>query len=151
MRYSIVLAAAGWIVLNGVAFAQAPKGPAPVLKIVRSVDAAKGNIEFRDLTYKVELRTETRKVLVNGKEVEENVVVQVMVPVEMQTIVQVANSRIVTPDGKAVPADDVWKRVKAKTVVVFSGNNELPDPAYLRALSADTVIIIPAPAAPPKK
>ena len=52
-------------------------------------------------------------------------------------------SRIITASGKQLPIDEVWKRVKANSVIVFSGSYEAPAEAYLRTLSAEAVVIIP--------
>lgn len=70
---------------------------------------------------------------------------------EYQTVLEqalqvfdVRTSKIITPDGKQVPIDDVWKRLKAKSVVVVSSDSNTPAQHFLRALNAETLIIIPA-------
>jgi hypothetical protein len=144
MRLSIALAVVAFTA-GAPAFGQAPKGPPPVLKIVAATDAAKGHIEFRETHFKTEFRAEFRKVVVNGVEVDQAVQIPVTVPFQVQVVIDAGKSRIITPDGKEVPKDDLWKRVKAKSVVVVSGDNAAPAPAYLRALSAETIVIIPLP------
>jgi hypothetical protein len=128
----------------------APKGSPPVFKIVASVDQAKGHIVFHEFMYKSEPRVEKRKVVKNGQEVIEEVTVMVQVPFMMAIPLDATASRVITPDGKQLPIDEVWKRVKAKTAVVVSTDHNTPDPAFLRALNADTLIIIPS-APPPIK
>ena len=71
--------------------------------------------------------------------------------------VQLANSRVITPDGKQLPIEDVWKRLKAKAVIAYSDAGT-PGEQYLRALNPETLVIIgpmppipPAPPPPPPK
>jgi hypothetical protein len=144
MKYLLAIAVLALAVVSPAA-AQAPKGTPPIFKIVAGTEPAKGLILFNEILLKTEIREEKRKVLKNGIEVEETVKVQVMVPVLVSSAMDVNRSRIITPDGKQLPIDEVWKRVKASTVIVVSGDNNVPDPAFLRALNADTVIIVSLP------
>ena len=64
------------------------------------------------------------------------------VPVEVVIHIEAAKSRIITPDGKQLPIDEVWKRLKADSVVIFSTDGNTPGEAFLRALNANTLIII---------
>ncbi len=127
------------------ALAQAPKGAPPIFKVVASTDPDKGHIVFRETIYKTETRVERRKEVKNGKEIEVERTVNVTVPFESNAIIVASTSRVITPDGKQLPIDEVWKRVKTNTVVVLSGDGNMPDPAYLRALSAETIVIVPIP------
>jgi len=136
------------VLMTSAAWSQpaAPKGASPIFKIVASTDPGKGHIVFHDLMYKFEARFEKRKVVKDGQEIVEDVTVMVHVPVIIAVQIDATASRVITPDGKQLPIDEVWKRVKAKTVVVFSADSNTPDPAFLRALSAETIVIIrPAP------
>jgi hypothetical protein len=54
-----------------------------------------------------------------------------------------ANSRVITPDGKQLPIDEVWKRVKKDTVIAVSANGNTPAAGFLAALRADTLVMIP--------
>jgi hypothetical protein len=125
--------------------AQAPKGSAPSFKIVSKTESAKGLIEFREITYTPVTVSVVRKVVKNGQEVAETVNETRTIPQEQFVNIDATTSRIVTPNGKQLPIDEVWKRVKANSVVVVSGDGNMPDAAYLRVLSAETIVIIPAP------
>jgi hypothetical protein len=96
----------------------------PVFKVVASADKAKGVIWFREMVYKI----------VNGQTVAE----------EHRMEINIAACRVITPNGKRVPNDDLWKRLKNDTVVVVSTDDQTPAQPFLRALTATTLVIIPA-------
>src|SRR5262249_59662177 len=83
--------------------------------------------------------------IVNGQQVKKTVTTYETVAEERLIEINAANSRIITPDGKQLPIDEVWKRLKANTVVVVSADSSTPAAPYLLALSAETLIIIPGP------
>jgi hypothetical protein len=56
-----------------------------------------------------------------------------------------ATSRVITPDGKQLPIDEVWKRLKPNTIIAISADSNTPDNAYLRALNPETLVLIPGP------
>ena len=66
-------------------------------------------------------------------------------------VIDVSNSRVITPDEKQLTLDDVWKKMKANSVIVMSANGDTPAAVYLRALNPETLILIPGPPSPPKK
>jgi len=120
-------------------------GSAPTFKVVASTDKAKGSIVFRERLYKhVPVIREVVEI-VNGQQVKKTVTTYETVAEERLIEINAANSRIITPDGKQLPIDEVWKRLKANTVVVVSADSSTPAAPYLRALSAETLIIIPGP------
>jgi hypothetical protein len=80
--------------------------------------------------------------IVNGEKVEKVIREQRMVPVGQIIQVETAKSCFITPDGKQVPVDDVWKRVKANTVVAFVDGDKAPDAPFLQALNPQTIVII---------
>jgi hypothetical protein len=47
-----------------------------------------------------------------------------------------------TPDGKQLPIDEVWKRLKKDTVVLVSGDGNTPAQAYLKAVNPETLVLI---------
>jgi hypothetical protein len=67
------------------------------------------------------------------------------VPVDYDVVYDIGASRVITTDGKQLPIDEVWKRLKANAVVMVSGDFQTPAAPFLRALRADTLVIIPAP------
>ena len=125
-----------------VAYAQ-PSAPPPSFKTVASTDTKKGVIIFRETSYKTIPVLKEIIENVNGQQVKKVVTESVMIAEERLVEVNAAKSRIITANGKQLPIDEVWKRVKANSVIVFSGSYEAPAEAYLRTLSAEAVVIIP--------
>jgi hypothetical protein len=144
MRFLIAIGAFV-LAATSTALAQAPKGSPPIFKVVVKTEPDKGLILFKDTIYTIETVFEKRSVVKDIVFVEIEVPVNRIVPVEVTAAIDVRKSRVITSDGKQLPIDEVWKRIKANTVVVISGDNNTPDPAFLRALSAETVVIVPLP------
>jgi hypothetical protein len=122
---------------------QAPTGAPPTLEIVHLVMPEKGIIVCRQVSFTTELRTIEEKIVVNGQErvIARTVAVPIMRESELRF--DLAVSRVITTDGKQLPIDEVWKRLKAKSVVAVSANSTAPAPAFLRVLHPDTLVIIP--------
>jgi predicted P-loop ATPase/GTPase len=128
----------------------APAGPPPVFKVVNAADKTKGLIEFIETVTRVvpEQREVFKEIVVvkDGVQVKEVVKekVSVYVPVTEQRIVMIdaAKSRVITPDGKQLPIDEVWKRLKKDTVVLVSSDGNTPAQAYLKALNQETLVVI---------
>jgi len=133
----------GW--LGGFAMAQQPQGTPPTLEVIQQIEREKGVIRCKRVVAVLETRTISEKVVVNGQE--QTVTKTVVVPVTKESIIEfnLANSRVITTAGKQLPIDEVWKRLKANTAVAISADSNTPAPAFLRALNADTLVIIPAP------
>lgn len=140
-----VIAIVAIICTAGAATAQT--GAPPAFKTVSSTNKDKGQIVFLETVVRMVPVQMARVVIKNGVQVTETVTE--FRPVFEQTLraVDARNSRVITPDGKQLPIDEVWKRLKANTVVVVSADGNTPAQAYLRALNAETlVLILPAPA-----
>jgi hypothetical protein len=135
-----------------VALAQpAPTGLPPSFKIVSGTDPAKGLIAFREITYRtVQVQREVAEV-VNGMTIKKTVTSNEIVAEERTTQIDASSSRVITPDGKQLPIEEVWKRLKANTVVAVSADGNTPAAAFLRALNAQTLVIIPGPQSDKKK
>jgi hypothetical protein len=140
-----------FLLLAGHAAAQpGPTGPPPTFKVVSGTDKTKGLIEFIETTTRLvpEQRAVIKEVvmIVNGMQVKQLVkeIVFVNVPVTEQRMVTIdaAKTRVITPDGKQLPIDEVWKRLKKDTVVLVSGDGNAPAQAYLKALNAETLVVI---------
>jgi hypothetical protein len=132
------------LIMASVAAAQpGPNGPPPSFKIVTSTDSAKGHIVFHETVYRTVPVQKEFVEIVNGQQVKKTVTGYETVAESRETKIDATNSSIITPDGKQLPIDEVWKRLKANTVVVVSANSSTPSAPYLRALSAETLIIIP--------
>jgi RNA polymerase sigma factor (sigma-70 family) len=104
--------------------AESPSPP-PVFMVVARADNVKGEIVFLERVYKI----------VNGQTVAE----------EYKTEFTIADCRVITPNGKQLRNDDLWKRLKNGAVVVVSTDGKTPAQPFLRALNAETLVIIPAP------
>lgn len=156
---------AGFLFSATIAAAQpASVSTPPVFKIVNGTDKEKGQITLIEtVTRTVPVQKEVAKLITtveNGVNVTRAVkeIVTEYVPVVEQRLTQVdaAKARVITPDGKQLPIDEVWKRLKKDTVVAVSGDGGTPAPAFLKALNAETLVIIaPSPRvmvapAPPK-
>ena len=140
----IVLALVASLLLSGSLLAQPdPSGPPPTLKLVANVNKEKGTIGFLlTVTKSVPVEVE-REVEVNGQKMKVKATVYEFVQTQQVIDINLAQSRIITPDGKKVPIDEVWKRLKKNSVVVVSGDGNAPAQAFLRALNAETLVIIP--------
>ncbi|MBI3823353.1 MAG: hypothetical protein HY289_11840 [Planctomycetes bacterium] len=151
MRTVFTIAAA--LVLAGIASAQPGRplpAPPPVFKIVSDADKDKGRIIFQQVIYKYVPVTKEVVEIVNGVAVKKAVTEYVVEAVTERHVIDVGNSKIITPDGKRVPDDILWTRIKKDAVVVVSADGNTPAPAFLRALNAETVVIIPpVPKIPP--
>ena len=108
----------------GMAYAQPVGPPSPVFMVVASADKVKGEIVLVVRVSKV----------INGQTVAE----------EYKTEINIADCRVITPNGKQVANDDLWKRLKNGTVVVVSADGKTPAQPILRALNPETLVIIPA-------
>lgn len=130
--------------LAGFALGQgAPKGAPPVLKIVANVDKDKGQIVIVETVTRLVPVQKVIEVIENGQTIRKTVTEYVTVAEQRMVVTNVANSRVITPDGKQLPIDEVWKRVKKDTVMAFSTDGTTPGGAYLAALREDTLILIP--------
>jgi hypothetical protein len=167
---------AGFLFLAGTATAQpkavpAPRALPPMLRVVTNVHKDDGRIAFAVTEVKSLKSTKSVRELVDGVFVtrifpEETPYVERSIhglTIGVHTVIApdgtkttTVGFRVVTPDGKAVSAQDALKRLKEDSVIAISADSEIPDPAFLRALSPDTLVLIPpAPKskepAPPKK
>lgn len=120
-----------------------PNGPPPTLKIVTSVDMKKGMLFFKEVAYKPVTVTREREVDMNGVKVKQQYTEVSMIPEERVMTIDVSKSRVITTDGKQLPIDEVWKRVKANTVVAVSGGFNTPSEGFLRALNTEVLVVIP--------
>ena len=135
-----------------VAQAQPPvPGAAPILRVVQKVDDQKGMVYFSDVIIRHVEEQRQYAEIVNGQEVRKFKTVTVPVMTQVTIAIDIGKSRVITTNGKQLPIDDVWKRLKTNTVVATSGNGDTPAQPFLQALSEQTLIIIPQLFAPPQK
>ena len=124
----------------------APKGPPPKFVIVHDTYPAQGTIVLSTAKVYTEKYQVKQNVNVNGQ-VMERTQYHYRAVYQYDTL-DAHDSCVMTPDGKQLPIDEVWKRLKLNTLLVVSGDGKRPASEFLRALSADTLVFIPA---PPKK
>lgn len=126
--------------------------PPPALKLVSGIEKEKGEVTLLTTVIKFVPVTVEREVIVNGMKMKITVTEYTNVSEQRQEIVKITDGRVITPDGKQLPLDDVWKRLTKNTVIAVSIDGNTPAQTYLRALSPNTLILIPGPPAPmPKK
>jgi SpoU rRNA methylase family enzyme len=122
----------------------------PAFKMVTNVDQKKGQVFILETLHKAVPVTVERVVVVNGKEERVTETRQQMVAEQRMIVIDMSSSRVITPDEKQLPLDDVWKKMKANSVIVMSANGNTPAAAYLRALHPETMVLIPGPPPAPK-
>ncbi|MBI2808232.1 MAG: hypothetical protein HYX68_24870 [Planctomycetes bacterium] len=144
----IALALLTSVILASSVHAQgAPSGTPPSLRLVHGVNKKKGEITFLVTVTRVVPVVVEEEVIVNGQAQKVTVTKYQTVLEQRFQAINAASSRVITTAGQQLPIDQVWKRVKANTVVAVSDNGAVPAAAYLKALSVDTLVIIPPPAA----
>ncbi len=119
-------------------------GPAPSFAYVRKTTPDKGHAILVQTTTVKEMVPYVERVFLNGVARDVTKYKTVLRFVEVDTIYDLAASRVITPDGKQLAIDEVWKRLQKNTVVAISGNFETPSAAFLRSLNAETLVAIPA-------
>jgi hypothetical protein len=142
MKASLAILTAFLLLASRATAQPAPSGPPPVFKVVHGADKAKGQIIFLETVTKTLPVQKQIEVIMNGVKVKQLVTELVLVQETRTTAVDAAKSRVITPDGKQLPIDEVWKRLKQNTVVVISGDGNTPAQAYLRALNPETLVVI---------
>jgi hypothetical protein len=128
------------------AFGQGGAAPAavPILAFVRNADPEKGHIVVvRIALYRVQVPI-TEKVMINAKLVDVTRVTERDMHRTVDIVYVVSEGRVITREGKQLPLDEVFKHVKADAPIAISGDFNMPAPAFLRALSAETLVVIPA-------
>lgn len=117
--------------------------PPPTLRIASNVDQAKGQVYFEERVMRYVPVVKTVVEIMNGVQVTRTVTSYEAVIEQRTVVIDVAKSRVIAPDGKKVPAEELWKRLKKDSVFVLSADSKAPAETYLRLLNADTVVIIP--------
>ncbi len=144
MRATVIVAS--WFILVSHSQAQpGPQGPPPAFKVVASTKPDKGELVFLETVTRMVPVQKQVVVIKNGQQVTETVTEYVSFLEQRHVLIDIGKSRVITPDGKQLPIDEVWKRLKAGTVIVLAADANTPAQIYLRALNAETLVIIPGP------
>jgi len=131
---------------TNIAFAQAPvpKGPPPTFALVQETTPQKGEIVLSRTIAVPRFVPFAEQIEINGKvQVVTKFKTEIVYETRIVTI-NASSSRVITPDGKQLPIDEVWKRLKAGKAILEC--SQTPDAAYLRALHVDALVLIPGPA-----
>jgi hypothetical protein len=136
----------------GAALGQSVSSPSvpPTLAFVRKIDPAKGQIVIVRIALYREQVPFTEKVNLNGQLVDVTRVVERDVHRAVDIVYDVSVSRVITREGKQLPLDQVFKHVKAGAPIAISEDFNTPAPRFLRALSAETFVLIPPPPIQPQ-
>jgi hypothetical protein len=118
-------------------------GPSPVLRVVTKIDKGKGTIEVAEVRRLPVQSTKLVTVIIDGQQVQQAVREITYTTVTATAMMNVAESRVITPNGKDVPVSEVWKRLKLNMVLVVSQDDNIPAQPYLRALASDCLVLIP--------
>lgn len=129
--------------------AAAQPGVPPTFKTVASVDKEKGQIVFAYTVVKSVPQEVEVVIIKDGQVFKERQTRYTYISEQRLSAIDASKSRVITPDGKQLPIDEVWKRLKPSTVVVVSADGNTPAQAYLQALNPATLVIIPPPIIPP--
>jgi hypothetical protein len=129
------------LVLAPVALAQ-PTGSAPTFVVVSDTNPGQGQIVLTTKKVAHELTPRQQLYNVNGRVMTRTYYLSRMYYIH--DMLDARDSCVITPDGKQLPIDEVWRRLKPGTVLVVSGDFDRPAPEFLRALSAETLVFIPA-------
>jgi hypothetical protein len=115
-----------------------PKGPAPKLM------AVKGGGETMMVTETVQVPvTVSKKMIVEegGKKVEKVVTETIMVAQMRSMMISFKGAKGRTAGGKKLDADEVVKLLARPQVIAVSADGKPIDPAYLRLLKSDTLVV----------
>src|SRR5262245_50307254 len=99
-----------------------PPGPAPTFSLVRKTVHEKGHAILVRTQTIAEYVPFTEKMLINGKLIDVTSYKMVYKQVAVDITYDLGTARVITPDGKQLPIDEVWKRLKPDTIVAISGN-----------------------------
>jgi DNA helicase IV len=104
-----------------------PKGPPPTFALVQETTPQKGEIVVSRMVASQRLVPYLVQMEINGK-------VQAVTKYKTETVheirfatIDASSSRVITPNGKQLPIDEVWKRLKKQQVILES--RDMPDAA----------------------
>lgn len=120
-------------------------GPPPTFTVVREAHPAKGHLVLIFTRSVVEMAPYSEKVEFNGQ-IKEVVRYMARYTHRHENVTyDLTKSKVIAPDGKQLPIDEAWKRLKVNSVVAVAFGVNPPGPAFLRALNPETLVIIPGP------
>jgi hypothetical protein len=137
---------------DGAAKTEPPQGPPPRFCIVQATDPRGGSVSLTSKTIQLILVQEQSVVNDNG--VRKTVVNTRLAQQEKQisSTFFVRKGAVYTAEGRKLIEAEAFERLKVGMVVLESTNGDVVDPAYLRTLRPDTLVLIgppPIPGVPP--
>jgi hypothetical protein len=122
-----------------------PAGPPPTMIVVSSIDPS-GALLSKQLTTRAIPVAEDRVVIEAGIMKKVTVTTYKYVPEERHNKYVLKDLEIYDVKGEKVKQEAALKRLTPGTVVLLSTNGQKVDPAYLRIVKEDTLILVqPAP------
>jgi hypothetical protein len=121
---------------------RARPGVPPRFVTVLQINQRQGEIDLANVTVRFVPETRVRAVKQDGKV--ENVTETVMKPVYEERMVgrvALVSAEVFEAGGKKLSREDVLKRVAVGTIVVISADGKPVNPAYLRLLANETLVI----------
>jgi hypothetical protein len=122
--------------------ADSPQGTPPL--IVRAELDKVGDLVARKKVIQYVKEVRTRKVVVNGKEVPQQI--EVSVPVSRESVQKwsLKGATITDVAGKKIDRNELAKRLEKPAAVVMSADNKPVDAGYLKLFRNDTIVIVAA-------
>jgi hypothetical protein len=132
--------------LSGVAWAAErpglPKGAAPEFIQVVSIDKEK--VVIQACATGTQSKAITQEISVGGRKIVQQV--GGGEAADSTETLKLATLRLLDSQGKEIKGDDAWKKLAEGKVLLRQVGEEPIDPAYLKLLGKDTLIIAPRPA-----
>jgi hypothetical protein len=125
-----------------------PEGPAPKFVTVEKYDKDKDILQARAVEQVAVTEAVPVKVVIMGREATEIRSVTRMVSRAVVTAHALKGSQFFDGAGKKLKDDEARDRLKAGRTVLLAPTPQAPDPAYLKVLAKDTLIIAPGPPEP---
>jgi hypothetical protein len=120
--------------------ADSPQGSPPL--IVRAEVDRAGDLVSRQNVIQFVTEVRTRKIVVNGKEVPQQVEVSVPVMRELVQKWSLKEAKITTVAGKKIDRKELAKRLERPAAVVVSADGKAIDAGYLKLFKLDTIVIV---------
>jgi len=120
-----------------------PKGSPPEFVFVSGVDKDKGVFKVQTSVAMPVTKTVTKVVVINGMNVPQMVSVIEYQYSTKEESRNLAAFRVLDAQGKELEGDAGWKRLADGKLVIRQAGTEPIDPAYLKLLAKDALILAP--------
>jgi len=129
-----------------------PKGTPPQFVFVSGIDKDKGTLKIQTSVAVPVTKSITVEMVINGVKVKQVVNVTEYQISTKEESYALDSFRVLDAQGKEIDADVAWKKLADGKLMLRHAGPEPLDPAYLKLLAKDTLILAPKPAKemPPK-